>query len=204
MKKVVLALAALILVAGCGKNDSPTATVAETCATGKTCATKVAPEAASSYFTQFKYEVIGSCEAKDKLRFAWLGLADRVLISKGTDGTDVVAELNLYLNDTDNTFTGEYQENTQKLTADGFYETIDSKNKRDLIGKWSIQGSQLLIDQVGAGNPVKSSNWPGVQFKIDSDNLNPVLKGVSIVMIKTRSTISKDNKTIDQFCSEAK
>ena len=204
MKKLGLTLSALLLVAGCGKNDSPTTVAVENCATGKTCATKLAPEAASPYFIQFKYEVLGKCDAKANLRFAWLGLADRVVISKNTDGSDVVAELNLYLSDTDNTYTGEYQENTQKLNADGFYETIESKNKRDLTGKWSIQGTQILIDQVGTGDPVRSSNWPGVQIKIDGDNLNPALKGVTIVMIKTRSLISKDSQTVDQFCSEAK
>lgn len=204
MKKLSFTLAALMLISGCGKNESVAPVVAETCSTGKTCATKVAPEVAVSYFTQFKDEVLGTCDDKANLRFAWLSLAERVLIGKNADGTDVVAELNLYLNNTDNTYTGEYQENTQKLNEDGFYETISSKNKRDLVGKWSVQGSQILIAGIGTGDAVTSNFWPGIQIKVEGKDLSPVLDTVSIVMIKTRSMISKDSKTIAQYCPEPK
>jgi hypothetical protein len=92
---------------------------------------------------------------------------------------------------------------TQKRIEEGFYQTIESKNKRDLTGNWSTVGTQLVIDNLGNADAVTVRNWPGIKIDKSVTDLNPLLVGKKLVFVNFRSIISKDGKTADQYCSEA-
>jgi hypothetical protein len=201
MKKLGLMMSALVFVAGCGKADNGSPAAGPACASGVTCPVTVTAEQAPTYFKQYQYQTVGTCADKT-LRFTWLALSDRIVIAKTADGNDIVAEVNIYL-DPAGTYTGEYQENTQKRIEEGFYQTIESKNKRDLTGNWSTVGTQLVIDNLGNADAVTVRNWPGIKIDKSVTDLNPLLVGKKLVFVNFRSIISKDGKTADQYCSEA-
>ncbi len=201
MKTLGLMFTALALTAGCSKDNANT-NQAQACGLGTTCDAKVTADTAAAYYKQFDYKVDGDCQAAPTaLRFVWIGSMNRLVVAKNADGTEVVAELNLYLKD-DGTYTGEYQENVQKLTEPGFWQNVSVQNKKDLAGTWSTSDKSIVVSSLGTGNPSILRNLPAVDFKVDGTTLNTALNGQSLSLAPIRSKISKEMKTISQFCTD--
>lgn len=204
MKKMAFWLVAAAVAAGCGKQESPAAPAAAACTTaGTACKVPVRPEEAATFANKYKYQTVGTCADKS-LRFSWLTLSDRIVVATTTDGNEVVADLAVMLMD-DGSLSGFYQEKTQKRGEEGFWQTIEIKNKKDLTGRWAPQGLQVAIDGFGLGDPVLTRGWSGLQFTLPEDTTvwNAALAKKQISLIVAHSTISKDGKTVDQTCAEA-
>jgi hypothetical protein len=187
---------------GCGKQESQQATPPPECA-GVACKLSVEEAKAGEVYAKFKYQKVGSCEDGSR-RFSWLTLANRVVIANTIDHNDIVADLQLFLND-DGSYTGVYQEKTQKRVEMGFWQTVEINNKQDLKGTWGTQKNQIMIEGLGLGSAVTARGWPGIQFPVAEDTKAfGSLAGHKVNLITTRSNVSKDGQTVEQACAEEK
>ncbi len=198
----LIAMTTLVVAAGCSKDNASPPPPAP-CPPGLTCDVTVTKESAKTYFTQLKYQTAGGCTDQTTMRFEWLVVADRVVVAKDiAAATETVAELNLYLNADDGTYTGEYQENVQKFVAAGFWDTTAVLNKKDLKGTWSTQDLALALSDLGSADAATINNLPGMKLKVAGTSLNASLNGQTLSMVMNRSKISKDLKTVAQVCTE--
>lgn len=201
-KTALIALAALSMAAGCAKDDNGQTKTQDAPCEGATCADKVTAEQAGAYYSQFYYASV-KCDdpALDPktARFTWASLQDRIVVAKAADNNDIVAELELFI-DKDGTYTGVYQENVQKLLPPGYWQTVRVQTKRAIAGTWTLKDKNIELSNLGVAKASMVNNWPGFTIDKAQTDLNPILNGKSLSMAVTRSTVSKDLKTVAQVC----
>lgn len=178
-----------LLLAACAEErppvDGTTAPINQPISTSKTPDTnsngtipEEMSEAPEKYFSRFLYKTKGSCLKGDFYHRRLSSGHNK--IAQNSKGQDILAHLDIYLKE-DGSFEAQYDEmDILEYTPTGF--AYKKKRTRILEGKWSVQGSRLVLPGVGSGERVIYNKIPSVMFKYERNIVTQGLKDHFTVM----------------------
>lgn len=137
------------------------------------------------YYRQFLYSSTGVCGTWEHLHNLLTGKDLKV----GADAKDRDIMSSLYLALLpDGAYQAYYREFIVLRYADGGYYFAYEKN-RTIKGRWMVQDDRLILSELGTGTAIEYNDQPAVNFKYDLDIVSAGLKGKTILLRMSRSTL---------------
>jgi hypothetical protein len=172
MRQAIVAIALVILsiFSACGRSGDSKST--------SSASYEVNGKKPDDYFRQFIYRETGECGTIHELHHypKW----DSSKIGVNAAGNDVLANLSLLLKD-DGTYSAQYQEIfVRRYFSSGY--TWDSHQEKIVIGRWSMEGANLVLSSLGTASALEYNGQDAIQLRMGVDLISPGMRDQVIVL----------------------